>query len=70
MTISEGTEFPFQYLTGELPPVGTVGTLTIHRDGQWTFETIEGLEAIAYFIVYDGGTPVVSWEFLGEIPVE
>ena len=68
--VKEKVEFPFPDLPGTLPAPGVVGELVIHNNGMWTFETVEGREALSYFIHYPagGGDPVVEVEFSGEVP--
>ena len=66
--VKEKVPFPFQDLPGELPPPGVVGDLVVHVSGTWTFETVEGREALSYFVHYTEGHPVVEVEFSGEVP--
>ncbi len=66
--VKEKITFPFPDLPGTLPPPGVVGELVIHASGTWTFTTVEGHEALSYFVHYTEGHPVVEVEFSGEVP--
>jgi hypothetical protein len=64
---TEGVQFPFPELPGAPK---TRGTVTIHRDGGWTFETVEGGVALRHVVVIssEGGPLTVESEISGEVP--
>jgi hypothetical protein len=64
----EFVSFPFPELPGA---PAAEGTITIHRDGGWTFETVEDGLALKYWVVWsaaEGGPLIVTSEVSGEVP--
>lgn len=63
---NESVPFPFPALPGA--PAAN-GTLTIHRTGGWTFETVEDGSALRHVVVVSpDGRETVETEVSGEVP--